>query len=471
MIMKIYNTLTKKLDTFKPIIGKDVRIYSCGPTVYDHIHIGNLRAFVIADILRRTFSLSGYKPQHVMNFTDVDDKTIRRSQERYVDFSPEEALSKLTKEYETIFLSDMEAIGNDVAAINFIRATENIEAMTDLIKELYTDGVAYIADDGVYFSIEKYRSKGKTYGQLVELSESNTSSERINNDEYDKDSLHDFALWKTRKGNEPAWDFKLDGHDLLGRPGWHIECSAMSFKELGQPFDIHTGGVDLMFPHHENELAQSTATKQDSAYANYFVHNEHLLVDNRKMSKSLKNFYTLRDIQERGYEPMTFRLLMLQAHYRNQTNFTWESLQAAKNRLQTLRTIANLRWQTNTDAPSVGFDEKEWTKLLKVKLADDLDTPNALALISKFQDLFSSFVLPESDKQAFIKWLKVIDESLGLDLSAQPDISDEEKALIMKRVEVRQSKDWKESDALREQLLLRGIKINDTPFGPIWERV
>lgn len=469
--MKLHNTLTKTIEIFKPLKDGQVSLYSCGPTVYDHIHIGNLRAFIVADILRRTLNTHHYSTRHVMNFTDVDDKTIRRSQERYKELAPEKALETLTKEYETVFLSDMEAIGNDTEPITFIRATESIDAMTNLITDLYTDGVAYIAEDGVYFSIEKYRAKGKTYGQLVELSESNTSAERINNDEYDKDSLHDFALWKTRKGNEPAWDFELDGHNLLGRPGWHIECSAMSRKELGQPFDIHTGGVDLIFPHHENEIAQSTVTGNSTRLANYFIHNEHLLVDNRKMSKSLHNFYTLRDIQERGYEPMAFRLMMLQAHYRNKSNFSWESLRAAKNRLQSMRATANLRWQVNQEADLIQFNERDWVKQFKEALADDLDTPKALTLISQFQDIFAEYVLPKNNEESFIKCLELIDNGIGLDLTMQKDISAEERAMIEEREKARQNQDWATSDAIRDQLLLIEIKVNDTPAGPIWERI
>lgn len=334
--MKLYNTLTKKTEDVKPLKDNEIRIYSCGPTVYDHIHIGNLASFIHADALRRSLEDEGHKVRHVMNITDVDDKTIRRSHEKYPDLEPKEALKKLTSEYEELFKKDMEEVGNDLAALEFVRATDYIPQMQELIRKLHGGGFAYIADDGVYFSIEAYKKSGKTYGQLIPIDSKNTSESRIQNDEYDKESAHDFALWKKQKPGEPAWEFTLNGHDLTGRPGWHIECSAMSHTLLGQPFDIHTGGIDLIFPHHENEIAQSTAGKDDPLLAKLFFHNEHLLIDGKKMSKSLNNFYTLREIKEKGFNPLAFRLLVLQSTPRNQANFSWEILQAAQNRFNKL---------------------------------------------------------------------------------------------------------------------------------------
>src|SRR5579884_1710579 len=243
--MQLYNTLHKKVEEFKPLKAGVAGIYSCGPTVYDHIHIGNLAAFIFADTLRRVLTANGYKVKHVMNFTDVDDKTIRRSQEKYQGEEPAAALKKLTAEYSQLFLEDTSAVGNDLKAYKFVKATGNIPAMHELIAQLHKKGFAYIADDGVYFSIEAYRKSGKVYGQLTDISAESTAQARIQNDEYDKEAIHDFALWKKQKKGEPAWPFELDEQDLSGRPGWHIECSAMSSVNLGQPFDIHTGGVDL----------------------------------------------------------------------------------------------------------------------------------------------------------------------------------------------------------------------------------
>lgn len=469
--MKLHNTLNRDQDLvpFTPLEPGKVRMYSCGPTVYDHIHIGNLRAFIVADTLRRVLAAQDLNVEHVMNFTDVDDKTIRRSQERYPQEEPLAALQKLTREYEEIFLDDMKAIGNDVDALHFVRATESIEAMQDMIKKLHAQGFAYITDDGIYFSIKAYQAAGKTYGQLLTLNTANTSESRIDNDEYDKESVHDFALWKKQKGSEPAWRFELDGHNISGRPGWHIECSAMSGKLLGQPFDIHTGGIDLIFPHHENEIAQSTAT-DDSVYAKYFVHNEHLLVDGKKMSKSLSNFYTLADIQKKGFQPMAFRLLALQSHYRSQMNFSWETLEAAENRLKRWQSIAVLRHQ-----PLVQGDEDSAEALVRARTAllnalkDDMNAPEAFSQIETALAVVEDGI-PEGTELAFEKLLQLIDDVFGLKLLNQPDISADTKDILTKRQTARDNKDWERSDLLRDQLQQQGITVRDTAHGQIWSR-
>lgn len=466
--MKLHNTLTKQVDDFTPLKAGHATIYSCGPTVYDHIHIGNLRAFITADVLRRSLASNGYKTQHVMNFTDVDDKTINRSAQDFPDDAPEAALKQLTTKYEDVFLQDMTAIGNNVAAIQFVRATDSLTAMQALITELYDAKIAYLADDGVYFSIKAYRAAGKKYGQLLKLEAGNTSEARIDNDEYDKESVHDFALWKARKGEEPAWDFELDGHNLLGRPGWHIECSAMSSTNLGQPFDIHTGGIDLVFPHHENEIAQSTALHD--SYANYFVHNEHLLVDGRKMAKSAGNFFTLRDIQEKGYVPMAFRMLALQAHYRSQLNFSWDSLTAAQNRLQAFYDMTVLQWQTHNDSGEAPVFAAIREQIIEYA-ADDMDTPQILAEVSKLAKLLELNGLADKNLADFKHLLTVIDDITGLNLSAQPDISDAQKQLLHDRQAARDSKNWAETDKLRDQLLAEGISTQDTPKGQVWSRL
>ncbi len=464
--MKLYNTLTRKIEDFKPLKDNKVRIYSCGPTVYDHIHIGNLSSFIYFDTLRRVLKTEGYDVKHVMNFTDVDDKTINRSAEQYPDLAPEEALKKLTGHYSKLFLDDMKAIGNDVPAVDFVTATEQIEQMQTLIKRLHKDGFAYIADDGVYFSIAAYKKSGKKYGQLLELKASNTSEERINNDEYDKESVHDFALWKLQKGNEPAWEFELDGHNLLGRPGWHIECSAMSVAALGQPFDIHTGGVDLIFPHHENEIAQSTAG-QSSQYAACFVHNEHLLVDGRKMSKSLNNFYTLEDVKERGFDPMALRLLVLQSHYRSQSNFTWENLEAAQNRLKSFYAWADIQFQSlKSDKLKKNYGES--LEALKNDLSDDLKTPAALAFLNGMVQRVAEL---GADSGAIAHATQELDHLLGLGLSSRQDVNSVQAQLLESREEARKAKDWQKSDQLRKQIEEQGIGINDTNDSSIWYRL
>ena len=272
--MRLYNTRTHSIENFAPLQDNTVRMYSCGPTVYNHAHIGNLSSYIYADTLRRTLKAIGYQVKHVMNFTDVDDKTIRDSHMKYPDDEPMVALTKFTVHYERVFLDEMAQVGNSVDDVTFVKATDNIADIQQLIRKLLEQGDAYVADDGIYFSISEYR-KTHQYGQLSHIDFNATDRQRINNDEYDKDHAHDFALWKAQKEGEPAWDFTLpDGSNMPGRPGWHIECSVMSVKNLGQPFDIHTGGVDLIFPHHENEIAQSTAGNQPAEYANFFVHNE-----------------------------------------------------------------------------------------------------------------------------------------------------------------------------------------------------
>lgn len=474
MTIKLHNTLTKQVDEFQPLSADKVTIYSCGPTVYDHVHIGNLSAFIAADTLRRMISGLGYDVTHVMNFTDVDDKTIRRSREDYADLEPMDALKKLTTKYGDLFIEDMQKIGNDTEALNFIKAADDatIEGMRELVKSLYKDGFAYIADDGVYFSIEAYKKSGKIYGQLVELSEASTSSERIQNDEYDKESIHDFALWKTKKPGEPAWEFTLDDHDLTGRPGWHLECSVMSKMGLGQPFDIHTGGIDLTFPHHENEIAQSTAGQSDPTYAKVFVHNEHILVDGKKMSKSLQNFYTIDDLIGKGVDPLAFRLLVLQSHYRKPSNFSLDNAEAAHNRLQHWRNIAALRHQTHADIHEQEEMDPSPAAIgaIKEALADDLNTAEALRIVDETFSYIESHSLAKVNRHTLVELLEAIDALLGLKLlETTPDVSDDQKQLILTRERAREEKDWTASDKLRDKLLDSGIVIRDTPAGTIWE--
>lgn len=467
--MKLHNTLTRKVEPFVPLDGKTVRIYSCGPTVYDHAHIGNLSAYVYSDTLQRALSMEGYSVQRTMNYTDVDDKTIRRSKEQFPEADPLVALKLVTDKYIALFLEDMQRIGNDVEHVSFVRATDaqTIKGMQDLVAALHAKGFAYVADDGVYFSIDAYRKSGKTYGQLSEITASDTSEARIQNDEYDKESVHDFALWKTQKDGEPAWKFALEGQDLTGRPGWHIECSVMSRQQLGQPFDIHTGGVDHIFPHHENEIAQSTALEENPIMATMFVHSEHMLVDSRKMSKSLQNFYTLDDVVEKGFDPLAFRIKVLQSHYRNSANFTWESLQAAQNLLISLRAWADLKHQHVAHNTAVGESYGPALRAVQAAMSDDLNTSIALA---EFAALASQSESKGVDPDKIQPLLNIADNLLGLQLSNRPTINDTQKSLIQERQAARGTKDWVTSDRLRDTLLEQGISVRDTPQGPIWSR-
>lgn len=465
--MKLYNSLrsSKKVEEFKPLDGVTARIYSCGPTVYDHAHIGNLSAYVYADTLRRTVRLAGFDVKQVINYTDIDDKTINRSQQQFPDDEPREALAKLTEHYITIFNEDMEKIGNDTRAITFVAATDTIEPMKELITRLHGAGFAYVAEDGVYFSIDAYRQSGKVYGQLSEIDASSTSNARIQNDEYDKDSAHDFALWKKQKPGEPAWEFTLDGHDMAGRPGWHIECSVMSRQELGQPFDIHSGGVDHIFPHHENEIAQSTALEENPTMAQCFVHSEHILVDGKKMSKSLQNFYTLEDITAKGYDPLAFRLKVLQSHYRSQVNFTWEGLQAAANLLHNLRAWADLKHQKAAQNSAAGEPYKAALKVMIEAMEHDMNTPAAITALAGLADA------GETDKETIQPLLNVIDRMLGLQLADRPDITHAQKDMLAEREKARNEKDWNRSDELRDALAAEGLGVRDTPAGPVWFRL
>lgn len=466
--MKLFNTLTKKIEDFKPLDCKVARVYSCGPTVYNHAHIGNLSSYVASDILHRTLKLAGYDVKRVMNFTDVDDKTIRDSAAAFPDLSPMDALIKFTRQYEKIFLREMRETGNLVDEVHFKRATESIVEMQRLITELLRMGIAYTADDGIYFSIAKY-SKTRKYGQLTHVDLARDARSRIDNDEYDKDTAADFVLWKKQKDNEPAWEFEIDSTRLTGRPGWHIECSAMSVDSLGQPFDIHTGGVDLIFPHHENEIAQSTAGDQPEIYANSFVHNEHLLVDGKKMSKSAHNFYALPDIVAKGYDPLDFRMLVLQSHYCSATNFSWQSLDAARNRLRKWRTVAELRWQT-ADSRDDGQAEiiNNLLSQATTALLNDLDTPQALKHIDAAVEVF----MPDNIHHfALQNLVQFIDDCLGLRIAeTTPDITDKQKDLISQRRTARDNQDFEASDKIRDELLEQGIKIKDSSIGPIWHK-
>lgn len=456
--MKLHNTLSKKISEIKPLEGNSFRIYSCGPTVYDYAHIGNLRTFVFSDTLKRTLIANGHKVQHVMNLTDIDDKTIKRSQKMYQQLQPKTALNKLTRFYEKEFMQNLSVIGNIVDDIEFVRATEMIPEMQVLISTLLDNNFAYIAEDGIYFSIEKYIQDGKVYGQLSNIVTENPSRHRIVNDEYDKDSVNDFVLWKLTKKGEPSWDFHINNKNLAGRPGWHIECSAMSSSQLGQPFDIHTGGEDLIFPHHENEIAQSTAGRDDPLYANVFFHSKHLLVDGKKMSKSLGNFFVLSDIMQKNFDPLAFRLFVLQAHYNNQSNFTWANLESAQNRLDRWRKLTDLRWQSKITATSIS------NKIL-IAMTDNLNTPKALNLIDEyFNDIESRLISPDEST------LKSIKDTLGISLY-RDDISPEQKQLIQQRDIARQNHNYTESDKIRNILNLQGIDLIDYNEITFWNKI
>jgi len=306
----LYNTLNRKKEEFKPIDSDRVGIYTCGPTVYNYAHIGNLRSYVFADLLVKVlrYNFGDTNVRWVMNITDVEDKTIRDSKNKYSSLPPMAALKKFTAEYEDFFWQD--TVKLNIAKPDFIAHAADatyVKKMQALIKNIFKTGYAYIKDGSVYFDVVKYSKKYK-YGQLVDIDVSKLKSDaRIDDDEYEKDNVQDFVLWKGQKAGEPSWEFELDGRKLPGRPGWHIECSAMGEAELGMPFDIHTGGVDLKFPHHENEIHQSVVGYGVKKPVNYWLHNEHLLVDGQRMGKRFNNFYTLKDLAEKNIDPLAYR--------------------------------------------------------------------------------------------------------------------------------------------------------------------
>ena len=443
--MQLFNYLTRKVEAFEPV-GKTVGLYTCGPTVYDYVHIGNWRTFVFEDILKRALQFNGYKVKHVMNITDIEDKIIKRAHEE------KKSAREIAKKFEGAFFEDLKKL-NILPADIYPLATEHIDSMIRIIEKLLSKGVAYKGDDGVYFSVEKFAG----YGKLSGLEKKNLKKgARVNDDEYDKEAWADFALWKyprSSPGLEPSWEASFG----KGRPGWHIECSVMSMKYLGESFDIHTGGVDLLFPHHENEIAQSEAATGKTPFVRFWLEGEHLLVEGQKMAKSLGNIYTLEDISKKGFDPLALRYLFLTAHYRSKLNFTWYSLEAAQNALNNLREgIAD--W----DEPKIGCAEYEGK--FNESINNDLDLPKALAVM--WEAVKSDY--PTSAKhQSILK----MDNVLGLGLAdvKKAELPAGATELIEKREKLRAEGAFAESDKLRKELLEMGVEVEDTDDGSKWK--
>ncbi len=445
--MELYNTLAYKKEEFKPVRDNLVRFYSCGPTVYDVAHIGNLRTYVFNDLLKRGLLLNGYKVKHVMNITDVDDKTIKKSGGNKGQFE------LLTQKYEEAFRADLAAL-NIIKPDVITRATEYIDKMVEFVSDLLKKGYAYRGDDGsIYFSIAKFAG----YGRLSKLDkEGIRAGARVNQDEYDKENPSDFALWKAwdKSDGEIFWQTKLG----KGRPGWHIECSTMSSDVLGETLDIHTGGVDNIFPHHENEIAQSEA-RTGKKFVNFWLHGEHLLVDNKKMAKSAGNFYRLDDIVGRGYSPLDFRYLVVVSHYRSKLNFTWEGLAAAKNARERLNKLIVAAKQSG---PSASLNQGYW-QAFEDRINDDLDTPGALAA---FWEMMRDDNVKPAEK--FATALKM-DEFLGLKLGDEGKVEIPQKiiGLAEKRQKVRQAGDFAEADKLRSDIEKLGWVVEDIEGGHV----
>jgi cysteinyl-tRNA synthetase len=461
MTLKIFNSFGNKLEEFVPLKGKEVGLYTCGPTVYDNAHIGNFRAYAWEDILRRYLEYSGYKVKQIMNLTDVDDKTIKGANEQKM------ALSEYTEKYKKSFFEDVKAL-NILPAHNYTSATEHIPEMVKLVETLMAKGFAYRGEDEhIYFSIKKFPSYGKLAGiDVTKLKD----GARVNQDEYEKEGVGDFAVWKnwTEKDGTVFWETSLG----KGRPGWHIECSAMSMKYLGETFDLHTGGVDNKFPHHENEIAQSEAAT-GKKFVKYWMHCEHLLVNGKKMAKSAGTFYTLRDLVEKGLNPKAIRYVLINAQYRQQINFVIDSVHDAEKAIDGLqRFIDRIRGiKESVEQESIKELINEMLSEFEKAMDNDLGVPNAtkslFEFVKKINTLIDNSGLGESGAKAVMDALAKVDSVLGImDFALKFfEVTDEQQKLIDERNEARKAKDFAKSDELRDKLKAEGIELVDNPDG------
>lgn len=462
--MKLYNTMTRKKEEFVPLHENEVRMYCCGPTVYNYFHIGNARPFIIFDTFRRYLEYKGYKVTYVQNFTDIDDKMIQKANEEGI------TVAELAERFIEEYFKDADALGIKRASYH-PRATDHIEDIIQFIEKLIEKGYAYEVDGDVYFDTTAYEDYGKLSKQNLEELEAGA---RIQPGEKKKNPM-DFALWKAQKPGEPAWDSPWG----KGRPGWHIECSVMATKYLGETIDIHAGGQDLTFPHHENEIAQTEALT-GKPFARYWLHNGYINVDNRKMSKSLGNFFTVRDIS-REYDLEVVRLFMLSAHYRNPVNFSHELLDQAKSALERLYNAKNnldhLLRQTQdrelTQQEQELYDEMDgYIKKFEEAMEDDINTADSLAVIFDLVRDANTHLKAESSKKLVQKTydvFKTLTHILGIVQKKQEMTLDEEiEALIEKRQQARAAKDWATADKIRDDLRKRGIILEDTPTGVRW---
>ena len=468
MALKLFNTLSRSIQEFAPLdpAGKKVGMYCCGPTVYDFAHIGNWRTFVFADLVRRYLEFKGYTVTHVMNITDVEDKIIKGVRETKT------TLREFTGKYEAAFLEDLKTL-NCVLPHQMPHATEHIAEIISLIEKLVARGIAYQAADGsVYFSIEKYRGCGCTYGRLLKLNfDELRVGERVKSDEYAKESVADFALWKARtlEDGDVFWPSPFGE----GRPGWHIECSAMSMKILGPTFDLHVGGEDLIFPHHEDEIAQSEGAT-GKPFVKYWLHGAFLLVEGKKMSKSLGNFFTLRDLLAKGFTGREIRYLLLTAHYRETFNFTLDGLQGARAALARIdECMAKLKDIAGQTVASPG---RELVAKIEVAMDDDLNVSAVWGMIFEWvrelnRALSANQLSPTQASAALFTWRTVGMALLGLNMLDEIEIPADIAALLEARQVARKAKDFKRSDAIRDELKAKGWAIEDTPKGPKLKKI
>jgi cysteinyl-tRNA synthetase len=463
-MLKLTNTLTGAVEPFEPADGNTVRMYTCGPTVYDFAHIGNFRTYVFEDVLRRHLK-SRWKLLHVMNITDIDDKIIRNATEKGID------IREYTAPYTAAFLEDSKSLRIEKPDI-ITPATDYIPQMVELVERLLASGHAYREGNSIYYRIGSFPS----YGRLSRLDRRELKvGARIDADEYEKEQPNDFVLWKAPKvETEKTWEASFG----TGRPGWHLECSAMAMTHLGETLDIHCGGVDNIFPHHENEIAQSEAVTS-KPFSRFWLHAEFLLVENEKMSKSKGNFYTLRDLLAKGYSAQAIRYLLLSVQYRKQLNFTMAGLEQAQRSLDRIREFtfrlrgAKLTAGATAESKAVLAEARAQ---FEAGLDDDLNTPEALAavfnLIRASNIALDKEQLCEDDRAAILEWLSVVDSRLAIIPSPEERTSEDEEieSLVTRRNEARRNRDFAESDRIRQQLLDRGIVIEDTREGTKWRR-
>lgn len=465
-MLRFQNTLSGKLEEFQPLETGKVKLYVCGPTVWDFAHIGNFRTFTFGDILQRYLKYKGYEVTYVMNLTDVDDRIIDESAKKGI------TIDEMTAPFIVAFNEDMAALGNQTPDIQ-PRATEHIEEMIRIIQKLLDNGRAYESDGSIYFRIGAFPE----YGKLSKINfEGNIEggSQRVDRDKYEKEDARDFALWKLVGEDEvPGWDAPFG----RGRPGWHIECSAMSMKYLGETFDIHAGGVDLQFPHHENEIAQSEGST-GKLFSKYWLHGEFLKIDNDTMSKSLGNTYTFREMSDRGFSPLAIRYLLLSVPYRRQLNFTFDGLKGAETTVERLRQFRRLVKDAKTETGSDSNVEslvKQALADFEIALDNDLNTSRALAaihnLVREVNAVLSDEALKEEDQKAVLDAVEKFDFVLGIFGEENQEILNEEiETLIAERREARNNRDFQRSDEIRDLLAEKGITLEDTKEGVRWKR-
>ena len=456
--MRIYNSMTRQKEEFVPLHENTVNMYSCGPTVYNFFHLGNARPFIIFDQLRRYFEYRGYKVNFVQNFTDIDDKMINKANDLGI------TVKELGEQYIAEYFKDAKALGIKEATYH-PKATEHIDEIIELVSTLIEKGFAYEVDGDVYFQTSKFKEYGKLSKQPLEDLE---AVARININEAKREPL-DFAVWKKQKEGEPAWESPWG----MGRPGWHIECSAMATKYLGETIDIHSGGKDLMFPHHENEIAQSECA-HGCTFARYWMHNGFINVDNEKMSKSKGNFFTIRDIAEH-FPHRVIRFFMLTAHYRSPINFSDELLTQAKNSLERIdRCVENIEFSLTGDMGANDVDLSAYREKFISAMDDDLNTADAISVIFELVKEINTEIanMNETSKKNALALINELCDVLGICKEKENDILDSEvEALINERTEAKKAKNFARADEIRDTLKDMGIVLEDTRQGVKWKRV